>query len=130
MDNLNAKAVNKNINANSCNGLPFNNAGNSVKLMVPVAPYISEIPNNNIPEEKADDKIIFIAASDDIFFSRSKFAMAATGMVASSSDKKNIKKLPLDIKKFMPSKADSIKIKYSGKCSVFLNQSANNKEMR
>ena len=37
-----------------------NCTGNSVKLIVPQAPYINEIPNNNIPEENAEDKIIVI----------------------------------------------------------------------
>ena len=55
--------------------------------MVPVAPYISEIPNNKIPEENAEDNIIFMAPSEDRFLCRSKLAMAATGMVASSNDK-------------------------------------------
>src|SRR5258706_8535752 len=105
-------------------------AGNSVKLMVPVAPYINEIPNNKIPEEKADDKIIFIDASEDIFFSRSKLAIAATGRVESSSDKKNMSRLPLEIIKNIPSTADSISIKNSGICSLFFNQSANNNEIR
>ena len=115
MDNLNAKAANKNTNANTCNGVLCNNAGSSEKLMVPVAPYTKEIPNNKIPEENAEDNIIFTAASDDILFCRSKLAMAATGMEANSSDKKNISKFPLDIKKNIPSKADNNKIKNSAR---------------
>src|SRR6476646_10087341 len=82
IDILNAKAVNKNTIARICNGLPLSNPVISEKLMVPVAPYINEIPNNNIPEENAEERIIFIAASEDIFLSKSKLAMAATGMVA------------------------------------------------
>ena len=45
------------------------------------------MPNNKTPEDNADDKIIFIDASEDIFLCKSKLASAATGMVASSSDK-------------------------------------------
>ena len=48
---------------------------------VPVVPYKKEIPNNNIPEEKADDKINFIAASDDFRLVKSKLAAAAKGIV-------------------------------------------------
>ena len=44
-----------------------------------------EIPKSNIPEEKADDKISFIADSDDFCFSKSKLASAANGIVESSS---------------------------------------------
>src|SRR6266516_2427129 len=98
--------------------------------MVPVAPYINEIPNNKIPDEKADDKIIFIAASEDIFLSRSKLANAATGIVASSRDKKKIRRLPLEIRKNMPNNAESMSIKNSDKCWLFFNQSAHNKEIR
>ena len=130
MDNLKAKAENKKTSASICNGLPSRCNGISAKLMVPVAPYINEMPNSKIPEEKADDKIIFIAASEDLFLSRSKLAKAATGMVASSSAKKNISRFPLEIRKNIPSNAESISIKNSGMCSDFLNQSANNKEMR
>src|SRR5258705_11436897 len=121
MDNLKAKAENKNTNAKICNGLPLRWSGSSAKLMVPVAPYINEIPNSKMPEENAEDKIIFIAASEDIFLSRSKLAMAATGMVASSSAKKNISKLPLEMRKNIPSNAESINIKNSGMCSDLLN---------
>ena len=87
MDNLNAKAENRNTNAIICKGLPVSNAGNSLKFMVPVAPYINEIPNNKIPDEKAEDKIIFMAPSEAIFFCKSKLAIAATGMLASSNAK-------------------------------------------
>ena len=38
MDNLNAKAVNKNTNARICTPVPSNKAGISAKLIVPVAP--------------------------------------------------------------------------------------------
>ena len=93
-------------------------------------PYIKEIPNSKIPEEKADDRIIFMDASEDILFSRSKFAIAATGRVASSSDKKNMSRLPLEIIKNMPNSADSISIKNSGICSFLFSQSANNKDIR
>jgi hypothetical protein len=58
----------KNINANICSGLPFSKAGNTEKSIEPVAPYNNEIPNNKIPEEKADDRIIFIAASEERLF--------------------------------------------------------------
>src|SRR5687767_897039 len=91
---------------------------------------MSEMPNNKIPEEKADDRINFIAPSDERFLSRSKLAMAATGMLASSSDKKNISRLPLEIIKNMPSRADSISIKNSERCGVFFNQSAHSREIR
>src|SRR6266516_4001531 len=104
-------------------------AGISAKLIVPVAPYINEIPNNIMPEEKADDKIIFMDASEDIFFSRSKLAIAATGSVESSSDKKNMSRLPLEIIKNIPNTADSMSIKNSGICSLFFNHPANNKEI-
>jgi hypothetical protein len=36
-------------------------------------PYNKEIPNNKMPEENADERIIFIAPSEAVFFSRSKF---------------------------------------------------------
>ena len=42
------------------------------------------MPNNKIPEENADDMIIFIAASDDCLFSKSKLASAANGIVDTS----------------------------------------------
>src|SRR6188768_2844565 len=38
MDNLNAKAVNRNTKASICNGLPLSSAGISAKLILPVAP--------------------------------------------------------------------------------------------
>ena len=74
-------------NARISNGVPCNFVGRSAKLIVPVAPYNNEMPNNNMPEENAEDKIIFIAPSEDLFLLRSKFAIAATGILASSSDK-------------------------------------------
>jgi hypothetical protein len=86
-DNLNANAVKRKTNANICKGELSRNAGNSEKLIVPVAPYNKEMPNNKMPDENADERIIFMAPSEDCFFSRSKFTMAATGIVASSSDK-------------------------------------------
>jgi hypothetical protein len=55
------------------------------KIQRPVLPYNIEIPNNNNPDEKADEMIILNAASDDRFFSRSKFASAANGIVESSN---------------------------------------------
>ena len=130
MDNLKAKAANKNTKASICKGLPLIMAGISAKLMVPVAPYISEIPNNKIPEEKADERINFMDASEDIFFCRSKFAIAATGIVESSRAKKNMSRLPLEIIKNMPSTDDNISIKNSGMFSLFFNQSENNNEIR
>ena len=51
------------------------------KLSVPVVPYINDIPINKIPEEKAEDKINFIAASDDFLLAKSKLAAAASGIV-------------------------------------------------
>src|SRR5437868_7835484 len=88
------------------------------------------MPNNKMPEENADDSIIFIAASDEIFFSRSKLAIAATGIVDNSNDKKNINRLPLEIIKNIPNNADNINMENSGMCSLFFNQSAHNNEMR
>jgi hypothetical protein len=49
------------------------NENNSIKLSVPVLPYNMEMPNNNNPDEKADEMIILNAASDERLFSRSKF---------------------------------------------------------
>ena len=40
-----------------------------------------------MPEENADDKINFIAASDDLRFAKSKLAAAANGIVLISSPK-------------------------------------------
>jgi hypothetical protein len=82
------------------------------------------MPNNKIPEENVDESIIFIAASDETFLLRSKFAMAAMGIVDSSSARKNISKLPLEIKRNKPNKADNINMKNSGRCSLFLSQPA------
>src|SRR5664279_492258 len=130
MDNLNAKAANKKIKASICKGLPSSAAGISAKLIVPVAPYINEIPNNKMPEEKADDRIIFMDASEEILLSRSKLAIAATGIVDNSSDKKKRSRLPLEIIKNIPNNADSISIKNSGMCSLFFSQSANNRDIR
>ena len=78
---------NKNINAIICNGLLVSNAGKALKLMLPVAPYTSEIPNNKMPDENAEVRIIFTAASEETLFCKSKLAIAATGMEASSSDR-------------------------------------------
>ena len=39
-----------------------------LKSSEPVVPYIIEIPNSKMPDEKAEDKIIFSAASEDILF--------------------------------------------------------------
>ena len=50
-------------------------------------PYKKEIPINNIPEEKAEDNINFIAASDDFRLAKSKLAAAANGIVLISSPK-------------------------------------------
>ena len=71
-----------------------------------------------------------MAASEDVFLSTSKLARAAIGIVASSRDKKNIKRFPLEIIKNIPSKAERIKMKNSDKCSLFFNQSENSKEIR
>ena len=57
------------------------------KLSVPVVPYKKEIPINKIPEEKAEDNINFIAASDDFLLAKSKLAAAASGMVDISRPK-------------------------------------------
>ncbi len=45
------------------------------------------MPNSNNPEEKADEIINFIAASDDLRFSKSKLQIAARGMVDNSNPK-------------------------------------------
>ncbi len=87
MESLKANAVNKNTKAKTCKGDPSSKPGSSLKLTVPVAPYNKEIPNNKIPEEKAEDKIIFMAPSEERFLSKSKLAIAATGIVASSNDR-------------------------------------------
>ena len=82
---LNPKpAINK-INEKICSGLPFKCAGNSVKFKVPVLPYNIEIPKSNNPDENAEEMIILKAASDERFFSRSKLASAASGIVESSN---------------------------------------------
>ena len=46
MESLKAKAVNSNTNASICNGELSNCWGISAKLIVPVAPYKREMPNN------------------------------------------------------------------------------------
>ena len=47
------------------------------------APAKEEVTEEKItPDENAEERIIFIAPSEERFFSRSKLAMAATGMVA------------------------------------------------
>ena len=75
------------MNANNCIGsLPIC-AVNTSKLSVPLVPYKNEIPINKIPEENAEDRINFIAASDDLRFAKSKLAAAANGIVLISSPK-------------------------------------------
>ena len=54
---------------------------------VPVVPYKKEMPINNMAEENAEDKINFIAASDDFRLDKSKLAAAAKGMVDISKPK-------------------------------------------
>src|SRR5258705_3978578 len=66
IESLNANPVNINMKAKIWSGLPSSNCGNSAKLIVPVAPYIMDIPNSKIPDENAEDIIIFIAASDEM----------------------------------------------------------------
>ena len=73
--------------ANSCRVLPSSISEIVLKSSEPVVPYIIEIPNNKIPDEKAEDKIILSAASDEILFSKSKLQSAANGIVESSSPK-------------------------------------------
>jgi hypothetical protein len=70
-----------------------------------------------------------MAASDDTFLVRSKFAMAATGMVASSSARKKINRLPLDTRKNIPSNAESMSIKNYDMCPLLLSQFENNNEI-
>ena len=48
---------------------------------MPVVPYKNEMPINSIAEENAEDKINFMAASEDLRFVKSKFAVAAKGIV-------------------------------------------------
>ena len=84
---LNAKPEINNINANNCNGLPFKCAVKIEKVKLPVVPYEKEIHNNKMPDEKADDKINFIAASEDLRLVKSKLAPAASGMVDISRPK-------------------------------------------
>ena len=55
------------MNENTWSGVPEICAGISPKLKVPVVPYNREIPNNNKPDEKAEEMIILNAASDDFF---------------------------------------------------------------
>ena len=56
----------------------------SAKFNVPVAPYNMEIPNSNKPDEKAEDIMNFMAASDERLLSKSKLAIAANGMLDNS----------------------------------------------
>ncbi len=56
--------INK-INAKICKGAPFKWVVNILYVNVPEVPYNKEIPNNNNPDENADEMISFIAASDD-----------------------------------------------------------------
>ncbi len=42
---------------------------------------------SKMPDESAEDNIIFIAASEERFLSKSKLAIAATGIVASSKER-------------------------------------------
>ena len=84
---LKAKPDINNINANNCKGFPLICAVKIEKVIVPVVPYKKEMPNNKIADENADDKINFIAASDDLRFVKSKFAAAANGMVDISNPK-------------------------------------------
>ena len=55
--------------ASNCNSLPLISFDNSFKFKVPVLPYSMEMPNNMIPEAKAEERIIFIPASDERGFS-------------------------------------------------------------
>src|SRR5258708_2844276 len=83
-----------------------------------------------MPEENAEERIIFIAASDEGFLSRSKLAIAAIGMVDNSSDRKNINRLPLEIIRNIPNNADNIRIRNSGMCSLFFSQDPKSKLIR
>jgi hypothetical protein len=116
MDNLKPKAVNKKIKDKLVNGFTVSFEGRSENERVPVAPYSREIPKSMIPDEKAEERIIFMAASEEIFFSRSKLAMAATGMVDNSRERKKIRKFPLEIIRNIPSRADNIRIRNSVRC--------------
>ena len=130
MESLKANAANRKTKLKVTTGELYNTPGNSAKLTVPVTPYIREIPNKRMPEENADERIIFRAASEDNFFSRSKFDSAAIGIVASSSERKNMSRLPDDTRKNIPSKAESMRMKNSGKCRLLSSQSANNNDIR
>jgi hypothetical protein len=116
MDSLKAKAVNKKIKDKLVNGFTVSLDGSSENERVPAAPYSSEIPKSMMPDEKAEDRIIFIAASEEIFFSRSKLAIAATGMVDNSRERKKIRKFPLEIMRNIPNRADNIRIRNSVRC--------------
>jgi hypothetical protein len=72
---------------NICNEFPLMSVVSSVKLNVPVEPYNNEMPNNNKPEENAEDMIILKAASEDRRLSRSKLHKAANGIVDNSRPK-------------------------------------------
>ena len=86
-DILKAKPETNNIKANVCIGVLLKWAVNILKLRVPEVPYKKEIPINKMPEENAEDKINFIAASEDFLLAKLKLAAAASGMVDISTPK-------------------------------------------
>ena len=73
---------------------------------MPVVLYIRDIPNNNNPDENAEEMMNLKAASLDFLFSRSKLARAPNGMLDNSKPKKNINKFPAEIIKNMPSNVE------------------------
>jgi hypothetical protein len=108
-DILNVNPDNNRMKANNCMELPFKCCRMISKSREPVAPYISDIPNSNKPEEKADDIMNLKAASDDCLLARSKLAIAAKGIVDNSSPTKKINKFPLEIMKNIPNKVHSMR---------------------
>ena len=78
--------INK-MKANICKGLLNRCSESTDNVKVPVVPYTRDIPNNNNPDEKAEEMMNLNAASLDFLFSRSKLARAANGMLDNSKPK-------------------------------------------
>ena len=73
--------------ANICKGLPSKCSESADKVKVPVVPYMRDMPNNNNPDENAEEIMNLKAASLDFLFSRSKLARAANGILDNSKPK-------------------------------------------
>src|SRR5450432_520913 len=82
---LNPNPEINNTKANICKGPPCKCSESADNVNVPVVPYIKDIPNNSNPDENADEMMNLKAASLDFFFSRSKLARAANGMLDNSN---------------------------------------------